>query len=66
MLFDPAVPPQPLAGLLVPLRAAGLLVVDVPEADQVLIHRLAEDSRDVRPDTPFIARKGDPRDGHLF
>lgn len=66
LLFDPVVPPQPLAGLLAPLRAAGLLVVDVPEADQVLIHRLAEDSRDVGPDTLFIARKGDHSDGHLF
>lgn len=63
---DPVVPPQPLAGLLAPLRAAGLLVADVPEADEVLIHRLADDSRDVGPDTLFIARKGDHSDGHLF
>lgn len=66
LLTDPVVPPQPLAGLLAPLRAAGLLVADVPEADEVLIHRLADDSRDVGPDTLFIARKGDHSDGHLF
>jgi len=66
LLTDPVVPPQPLAGLLARLRAAGLLVADVPEADEVLIHRLAEDSRDVGPDTLFIARKGDHSDGHLF
>ncbi len=66
LLTDPVVPPQPLAGLLAPLRAAGLLVADVPEADEVLIHRLADDSRDVGPNTLFIARKGDHSDGHLF
>ncbi len=66
LLTDPVVPPQPLAGLLAPLRAAGLLVADVREAEGVLINRLADDSRDVGPDTLFIARKGDHSDGHLF
>ena len=66
LLTDPVVPPQPLAGLLAPLRAAGLLVAEVPEADEVVIHRLADDSRDVGPATLFIARKGDHSDGHLF
>ncbi|MDX1438985.1 MAG: UDP-N-acetylmuramoyl-L-alanyl-D-glutamate--2,6-diaminopimelate ligase [Rubricoccaceae bacterium] len=63
---DSVVPPQSLADLLAPLRAAGLLVADVHGADGIVISRLAEDSRQVGPDTLFIARKGDHSDGHLF
>lgn len=66
LLSDFVVPPQPLADLLAPLRAAGLLAADVAEADGVVINRLAEDSREVEPGTLFIARKGDHSDGHLF
>ncbi|HLT48092.1 MAG TPA: UDP-N-acetylmuramoyl-L-alanyl-D-glutamate--2,6-diaminopimelate ligase [Rubricoccaceae bacterium] len=69
--FEPDVPPAPLAGLLAPLRAAGLLAAPdreaIPEeAGSLLIHRLADDSRAVTPGTLFVARSGDHTDGHLF
>ncbi|NNF59659.1 MAG: UDP-N-acetylmuramoyl-L-alanyl-D-glutamate--2,6-diaminopimelate ligase [Rhodothermaceae bacterium] len=65
--IDPDVPPQPLAGLLAPVRAAGLLVGDLPEdADSITIDHIADDSRVVEPGTLFIAREGEHADGHLF
>ena len=65
--IDPVVPPQPLAGLLAPVSAAGLLAGDLPEgADALRIDHIADDSRAVEPGTLFIAREGEHTDGHLF
>lgn len=66
LLFDFVVPPRPLADLLTPLRAAGLLEAEITGVDEITIHQLAEDNRNVGPNTLFIARKGDHNDGHLF
>src|SRR5690606_30608446 len=65
--IDPVVPPQSLADLLAPVRAAGLLAAALPDGlDAIQVDRLADDSRDVEPGTLFIARTGDHTDGHLF
>ncbi|HYE96060.1 MAG TPA: UDP-N-acetylmuramoyl-L-alanyl-D-glutamate--2,6-diaminopimelate ligase [Rubricoccaceae bacterium] len=63
---DPPIEPQPLARLLVPLREAGLLAAPVERAETLVVHAIADDSRDVRPGTLFVAVRGDETDGHLF
>lgn len=72
-LPDVAVPPQPLAALVAPLLAAGLLAPEhAPDTTDArtnaprMIVDVADDSRRVRPGSLFGAIAGDFFDGHQF
>ena len=67
---QPETAPRPLAALVAPLRAAGLLAEPLaPEAEGVEVTGLADDSRAVQPGGLFGAISADTaqgRDGHDF